>query len=119
VPNVISNRGAEVTLELTGVSLYATLTLSNPDGTPLDLTGCTLAAQIRRFPADSGEPLVDMGVTITDAAAGEATLEITDEVASELNFDRAKWDLKLTDTLGRTHQLCQGPVVYEAEVTHV
>lgn len=100
------------------------LTLTNPDGSAVDLTGCTLRAQLRRKALDAGI-LIALTCTITDAVNGVATIGLTDEQTAALTAgedpgqpdSRAKWDLELEDAAGGVTPVFYGNVVIHREVT--
>ena len=74
----------------------AQLRWTNEDGTPIDLSGRSLAV-IEASP----KALTQAVVTITDAANGEAELFISKELARALGVGRVNW-LRLAMTLGDT-----------------
>jgi hypothetical protein len=100
------------------------LTLTNPDDTVIDLTGCTLRAQVRRKALDAAI-LITLTCTITDATGGVCTIGLTDEQTAALAAgedpgqveSRARWDLELEDAAGRVTPVFYGNVVIHREVT--
>lgn len=90
----------------------------NPDGTPVDLTGCTLTAKIRRRALDVAV-VKTIPVTITDAANGEYEFGLTDDetaaiTAGERIHDQSSkyvWAMDLVDSAGRTIPLYYGQVI--------
>lgn len=101
-------------------------TYAPTDLDPIDLTGAVIRGQIRRTPADTAI-VADVLVVITDAAAGEYEISLTDEVTAGIvaGVDLSKresqyvWDLELEDTLGRVLPLYWGAVKVFREVTRV
>ncbi len=110
----LTNLGQEVNLRLTGVTFLVTVTARNADGTPINLTGASIASQIR---GSDGALIAEMVPTITSALTGVFTLELPHAVASAMSFTRASYDVRLTDSLGRTFQLMRGRVLHEKETT--
>lgn len=101
-----------------------TLTFKNPDGSAVNLTGCSLTGQIRKQ-ALSSTVVQAFTAAITDAAAGVATLTI-DAVATAaipaaetpISPDsRYVYDVELIDTQGRVIPVLYGDVVVLREVT--
>lgn len=87
------------------------------DGSPLDLTGQTATAQIRRTAA-AAEVLLDLTCEITDALGGEVTIRATAEETGGLapGDSAGVWDLQLTGEEGvRTY--LRGKVQVGAQVT--
>jgi hypothetical protein len=110
MPRVLSNRGQELTLLLTGVDFVKTLS------TGLDLTDCTFAAQIRRF-VDDGAPLAEFDVSVSgDPEDGVLELALSAEDAAALTFDKARWSLNVTDA-GVVSELYRGDVYFSAGAT--
>ena len=104
----VSNLGGDINWNVAQGTDFGpvTLTFTNPDNTPLNLTGCTLTSDIRKLP---GGPIVaNATVTITNATGGIATYLIPHAVTAALTAganlnDPASlylWDLKLVDALG-------------------
>jgi hypothetical protein len=87
-------------------------------GDPVDLTGSSFAAQVRRFP-DSPDVLVDLPVVVDDPETGVVRVVPTDEHARDLGVREAAWDLEWTDTAGRVLTLVAGAVTVTADVTRV
>lgn len=100
------------------------VTLSNPDGSPVDLTGCLLRGQIRHESADTGVLCV-IDFTITAPAAGKFTMGIADETTATLpcgptvkdSLSVHVWDAELEDTTGRVIPLYYGDAKVFREVT--
>jgi hypothetical protein len=113
---VLGTLGCPLDLQIRqGMDVENTLTLTNPDGTPLDLTGCTLTAKMRRTPTSTA---VVFDTAITDAANGVARLDLTAEQTADLAPPAWSWDLKLTDAAGKVRPLAYGHVVVVLEVAH-
>lgn len=101
-----------------------TETLVNPDGTPVDLTGCTLRGQIRRAGL-SAEVVAEITFEISLATDGLIRWGMTNAVtggipAGESMRDPASryvWDRELVDASGRVIPLSYGDVVVQREVT--
>lgn len=99
-------------------------TLSNPDETPVDLTGATIRGQIRKQPADTAI-VASFDVVVTDAAGGKYTFGLsastTAAIAAGADVTKPEsvyaWDIELQDTLGRVIPLHWGTVRVHREVT--
>ena len=63
-------------------------------GDPIDLTGCSVSMHMRRIP--SGKRVKDLAPTITDATAGEITVDISDAFTGVAD-GTYKADLIITD----------------------
>src|SRR6266576_2037823 len=73
------------------------LVMQSLGGTPVNITGFTVSAQIR---LDAGSPIIiDLNPSITDAPNGEVTLaEIADETTNSFTAGVYHWDLLLEQT---------------------
>jgi hypothetical protein len=89
--------------------------VSNPDGTPADLTGHTARAQIRRGPADTNET-VDATITAT-IVSPNITLAMSHTETATLTSGGYAWDLELTYPSGVVKTILQGKVNVSLEVT--
>lgn len=104
--------------------LVSPCTLTNPDETPVDLTGATIRGQIRRKALDT-TVAADFVVSILDAVNGVFEFGLTDETtagitAGEVITEAASkyvWDMELEDALGRVLPLYYGDVAVFREVT--
>lgn len=56
-------------------SLSRTLTFTDPDDVPLDLTGATFVLRVK-YAAGTGAVLAEATVTVTDPAAGEVRMTL-------------------------------------------
>ena len=125
--SVISNIGAQVNMTLRhGADFQTTLTFTNPDGSPVNLTGCTLAAQIRQLPLAQIPPLAFFTcVVAADPTKGLATMSLPGIVSETLTvgasltnpLSQYSWDLTLTDALGRVSCPLYGQVSFYRDVT--
>lgn len=64
------------------------------DGNPLNLTGATIAAQIRKAAGDTGAPLAVIAIVGTPGTDGKITLLLTPAQTQTLN--NGVWDLQIT-----------------------
>ena len=96
-----------------GDDFGATVQVSNPDGTPADLTGYTARAQIRASYADIMPAYTDLGATV--AAGGVVNIMLASAATRQLGA--GVWDLQLTDAGGRTSTILAGSVRVTKEVT--
>ena len=96
------------------------VTLKDGTGTAINLTGASLASQIRKTQASS-DILASFSVTVTDAANGKATLSLTAAQTSALPATAAaaywKHDVLLTRADGVKIRILEGDVTVDAAVT--
>jgi len=109
-----------------GADFSTTLTFLNSDGSAVDLTGCQLAAQLRRMPRSPAAPDAVFTVVITaPASAGIAAISMPAATSAALvcgngpedPLSRYFWDLKLIDSGGAASVPLRGKVTVYAEVT--
>jgi len=96
----------------TGDSFAMTLTITNPDGTPTNLVGATVAAQIRTNPASSAIS----GAFRIGIQSNVITLELLGSDTANLvgNFS---WDCQLINASGWVQTLVYGPISFTQDVT--
>ena len=104
-----------------------TVTLTNPNGTPVDLTGATIQGHVRKNPLDSGAPVASFVITYVDRVAGKYSFEIAHTVTAAIpagEFQNSpesmyQYDMELLDTAGRIIPLHYGDFINFREVTRV
>lgn len=100
-----------------GCTFALLIALAQPSGAPLDLTGCTLRSECRDV---SGTLICTFAVTVTDAAAGEISMNLTATATSALTPTATNshvYDLKMVDSLGSVSRILQGGVMISRGVT--
>lgn len=101
-----------------------TLTFKNPDGSAVNLTGCSLSGQIRKT-ALSASIVQAFSAAITNAAGGVATLTIDAAATAGIPAgespagvdSRYVYDVELVDSQGRVIPVLYGDVIVLREVT--
>lgn len=94
---------------------YATqLALTDTDGTAVNLTGYTAAAQMRKHYTSSNA--VSFNTTIS-AESGSVTLALSANATANLTAGRYVYDVELTDSLGRISRIVEGIVTISPNVT--
>jgi len=93
------------------------LTLANDDGTPVNLTGCTLFLTEKRRASDADESaiLTKTWDTHTNAAGGITEVELTREETAEVG----RWvtDIQMKDAGGKIRTLAMGYAVVNRKAT--
>jgi hypothetical protein len=96
------------------------VTLKDGSGTAINLTGATLASQIRKTQSAS-DILATFSVTVTNASAGTATLSLTPTQTAALSVTPVdsywKHDVLLTRDDGVKIRILEGDVEVDAAVT--
>lgn len=90
----------------------------NDDGTPMDLTGYTVKAEMREAPSLDSPLIVAFSVSIPTPANGQVTLSLTDiQTAALGSYSKAYYDIMLTDPSGIDETYVEGTVAIKDSVT--
>ena len=124
--NAIQNYGERLDLRIRQGATFGPInaTMNNPDGSAVDLTGCTVRGQIRKKALDTAI-VATFDCAITNATAGQYTFGLTAAITAgitagetvELNASQYVWDLELLDASNRVTALYYGGVTVLREVT--
>lgn len=103
------------------------VTLTNPDNTPVNLTGCTIQGQVRKNALDTGAPVATFVINYIDLLLGKFSFEIPHTItalipAGEFQKDdesQYQWDMELLDSQNRIIPLYYGNFENFREVTRV
>jgi hypothetical protein len=101
-----------------GATFSRTIVLKDSDDVAVDLTGYSVAGQLR--PTYSSNTAYDFDIEITDAAAGTITWTMDAATTSAIStVSKAKfvYDLELTNGSGEVERLLFGDVEITPEVT--
>jgi hypothetical protein len=122
----ISNVGPDLDIDLqAGADFLSTLTFTDVNGSPIDLTGSAFAAQIRKHALDT---VVVESFTVTilsPPTGGIATLGMTAATSGAIVCGETQqapqskyvWDLKWTDSAGEVSTPLGGAVIMNRQVT--
>lgn len=92
-----------------GADFIQNITFRNPDRTPLNLTGYTAAAKIRKYPTSPYYNIIT--VVFTDRVNGQIRLFISKENTALLPSGRNYYDILLTDPDGITIKKMEGSII--------
>lgn len=102
-----------------GSNYLTTITYTDDDGDPVNLTGYTTRMQVRKF-AGSSSPFITLtsgnGLTIT-AGTGVIDMAITADALSAVPAGSYKYDLEIISGAGVVTKLLGGSFEISAEVT--
>jgi hypothetical protein len=94
---------------------YATkLNITDANGSAVDLTGYTAAAQIRKHYTSSNSTPFSVSLT---AATGAVVLSLSSNATANLISGRYVYDVELTDGAGRVSRIIEGTVTITPNVT--
>jgi hypothetical protein len=99
-----------------GTTFTRVLTFKTALGVAINLTGNTIAGQIRYTYADTS-PAASFVVNLADAANGNITISLSDTSTSALTPGGAVYDIERTKPDGTKSRILEGTVVIKPEVT--
>lgn len=95
-----------------GTSFATTINLNDDDGNPLDLSGYSIAGQMRK--AYSSQNYIPF---VANLQLGELNLGLSANTTTALSPGRYVYDVELTDTNGLITRLLEGVITVTPEVT--
>ena len=99
-----------------GTDFSIEFTLSQNDGSPYDLTDCTVISKIRKYPTST--KYNSFAITIVNAPTGKLRMELDKTNTTSLTEGRNYYDVFVTDLGGRTFKVIEGEaIVYETSST--
>ena len=99
-----------------GTDFLIEFTLNKDDGSPYDLTDCTVISKIRKYPTST--KYNSFAITIVNALIGKLRMELDKLNTSSLTEGRNYYDVFVTDLNGRTFKVIEGEsIVYETTST--
>lgn len=125
----IGSKGAQLDLLVRQGGTFGPykLTLLNPDTSPINLTGATLQAQIKKTPSSLLGDTITASFSYIDRVSGRVNMEFsaTDTATLSAGADETSadsqyvWDLEMVDSSSRVIPLLYGQVSVFREVTKV
>lgn len=98
-----------------GASFETTIDVTDEDGTVVNLTGYTGAAQMRKHYTSSAQTAFTVAIS---SAAGQVTLSMNSATTNSISAGRYVYDLELTETATSTvTRLVEGIVTVTPGVT--
>jgi hypothetical protein len=97
-----------------GTDYQEVFTVNNPDGSPLDLTGYTGAAKIRKFPESVTATSFNVGIVST---AGQVVVSLANTVTTNLKSGRYYYDVMVTSSANKKTKVVDGMVLVNATET--
>jgi hypothetical protein len=91
-----------------GTDYQEVFTVNNPDGSPLDLTGHTGVAKIRKFPESATSTPFGVGIV---SAAGQVVVSLANTVSKDLKAGRYYYDVMITSSAGKKTKVVDGMVL--------
>jgi hypothetical protein len=91
------------------------ITLAASNGQPLNLTGYTVASQMRKSFQSSTS--YSFTATVYDSVAGKIRLTLTDEQSALIPAGRWLYDVEITSSSGVTTRVVEGVVTVSPQIT--
>lgn len=88
-----------------GTDYQDVFTVNNPDGSPLNLTGYTGIAKIRKFPESSTFTSFNVGIV---SSAGQVVVSLADTTSKELKSGRYYYDIVVTSSSNQKIKVVSG-----------
>jgi hypothetical protein len=99
-----------------GTDFSAVIDVVDANGDAVDLTGYTVAAQIRKT-YGSSSATASFTATVSNAASGKITLTLTDTVTAAIDSGRYVYDVNVTSSGGTVTRVIEGQAVITPGVT--
>ena len=99
-----------------GTSFENVLDLLNDDGTPYNLTGCSLSGQLRKS-YYSSNATANLVISVINAANGNATITMNSATTTNVTAGRYLYDIKLTDANNNVTRIVEGILTITPQVT--
>ena len=100
-----------------GTTFSSIITLTDQIGSPLNLTGYTVASQFRKSYQSS--TAISFTASIYDALAGKVRLQLSPEDTTDVKAGRYLYDIELTSSMGDKSRALEGLVILTPEITKV
>lgn len=91
-----------------GTDYEEVFTVNNPDGSPLDLTGHSAAAKIRKFPDSTSSTSFNVGIVST---AGQVVVSLANTVTANLKSGRYYYDVIIISPQSKKTKVVDGMVL--------
>ena len=98
-----------------GATFPTTVTVSDSNGAAVNLSGYSVAAQIRKSHLSSTSTAFT--ASISNASAGEITISLTDSQTTSLEAGRYVYDVLITASGGTKTRVVEGQVTVNPSVT--
>lgn len=98
-----------------GTDFTSIITLTNQDGTILNLTGYSVKSQFRK--SYNSSSYVEFTATVYNAGAGQISLALTAAQSSAVAAGRYLYDIEITAPGGQKTRALEGIIVITPEIT--
>lgn len=98
-----------------GTTFSSIISLTQQDGTPMDLTGYTVKSQFRKSYQSSSA--TSFTASVYDATAGKIRLQLVPTDTTSIQAGRYLYDIELTSSSGEKSRALEGLVILTPEIT--
>lgn len=98
-----------------GSDFSSIITLTNQDGTVMNLTDFTVQSQFRKSYQSSS--FVAFVAVINDAANGKVQLKLSADASSAVQAGRYLYDVEIRSSIGERKRVLEGIVILTPEIT--
>ena len=99
-----------------GDNFYRDFYLDEVDGSSLDLTGYSAAAQMRKHP-ESNKVVATFNVSFVDRTEGRIRLSLNPSITKDIKSGRYCYDVLFTDTSGKKSIVLEGQVIVSPDMS--
>jgi hypothetical protein len=100
-----------------GSTYSAIVNIRNGDGTPINLTNFTIAAQIRKSYGSLNA--YNFVCSVFDAASGKVRMVLPASTSSTIKPGRYLYDIEVTSPIGEKLRVIEGIVLITPEITKI
>jgi len=100
-----------------GTTFSSIISLTQQDGTPMNLTGYTVKSQFRKSYQSSSA--TSFTASVYDATAGKIRLQLNPTDTSSVQAGRYLYDIELTSSSGDKSRALEGLVILTPEITKI
>jgi hypothetical protein len=98
-----------------GTTFSSIISLTQQDGTPMNLTGYTVKSQFRKSYQSSSA--TSFTASVYDATAGKIRLQLVPTDTTSIQAGRYLYDIELTSGSGEKSRALEGLVILTPEIT--
>lgn len=99
-----------------GTTFSALITVNDSNNSPLNLSGYTVAAQLRK--SYGSTTAYDFSSSVYDASSGKIQIALTDSETSAIKPGRYLYDIEITSGASKT-RVAEGLVIISPEITKI
>lgn len=93
-----------------GADYSEVFTVTNPDGSPLDLLGYSCEATLAKFPGSASTTSFSVGIV---TSAGQVVVSISNTITSELDPGRYYYDIFTISNTSKRKKIIEGNVLVQ------